>query len=59
MIGQSGKTVRPKLFLSIGASGAVHYATGFLKSKVIVAIDINPLIVHAQGVVAVDATIVL
>jgi electron transfer flavoprotein alpha subunit len=42
MIGQSGKTVRPKLFISIGASGAVHYTTGFQKSRVIVAIDKNP-----------------
>jgi len=42
MIGQSGKTVRPKLFLSVGASGALHYTTGFLKSKVIVGIDRNP-----------------
>ena len=41
-IGQSGKTVRPKLFVSIGASGAVHYTTGFLKSRVIVGIDKNP-----------------
>lgn len=42
MIGQSGKTVRPKLFLSVGASGALHYTTGFHKSKVIVGIDKNP-----------------
>ncbi len=42
MIGQSGKTVRPELFISIGASGAMHYTTGFLKSKVIVAIDRSP-----------------
>jgi electron transfer flavoprotein alpha subunit len=42
MIGQSGKTVRPKLFMSIGASGALHYTTGFLKSRVIVGIDRNP-----------------
>ncbi|MBN2398277.1 MAG: electron transfer flavoprotein subunit alpha/FixB family protein [Deltaproteobacteria bacterium] len=42
MIGQSGKTVRPDLFVSVGASGAMHYTTGFLKSKVIVAIDRNP-----------------
>jgi len=42
MIGQSGKTVKPKLFLSVGASGALHYTTGFHKSKVIVAIDKNP-----------------
>jgi electron transfer flavoprotein alpha subunit len=42
MIGQSGKTVKPRLFISIGASGATHYTTGFLKSKTIVAIDRNP-----------------
>ncbi len=42
MIGQSGKTVRPKLLISLGASGAVHYTTGFQKSRVIVAIDKNP-----------------
>jgi electron transfer flavoprotein alpha subunit len=42
MIGQSGKTVSPKLFISIGASGAMHFTTGFLRSKVILAIDQNP-----------------
>jgi electron transfer flavoprotein alpha subunit len=42
MIGQSGKMVRPKLFVSIGASGAAQYTTGFLKSRVIVGIDKNP-----------------
>lgn len=42
IIGQSGKTVHPKLFISAGASGAVHYTTGFLKSGVIVCIDKNP-----------------
>jgi electron transfer flavoprotein alpha subunit len=42
MIGQSGKTVSPKLFISLGASGAMHFTTGFLRSKVILAIDQNP-----------------
>ena len=42
MIGQSGKTVSPKLFMSIGSSGAMHFTTGFLRSKVILAIDQNP-----------------
>ena len=42
MIGQSGKMVRPKLFVSIGASGAMHYTTGFSKSNVVVGIDKNP-----------------
>lgn len=42
MIGQSGSTVSPDLFISIAASGAPHYTTGFAKSKLIVAIDRNP-----------------
>ncbi|MEA1936049.1 MAG: electron transfer flavoprotein subunit alpha/FixB family protein [Thermodesulfobacteriota bacterium] len=42
MIGQSGKMVRPRLFVSIGASGAMHYTTGFSKANVIVGIDRNP-----------------
>ncbi|UCC60630.1 MAG: electron transfer flavoprotein subunit alpha/FixB family protein [Dehalococcoidia bacterium] len=42
MIGQSGKTVSPELFISIGASGAMHYTTGFSRSKVILAVDRNP-----------------
>jgi len=42
MIGQSGSTVSPDLFISVGASGAPHYTTGFAKSKIIVAVDRNP-----------------
>jgi electron transfer flavoprotein alpha subunit len=42
MIGQSGKTVKPGLFVSLGASGAMHYTTGFMGSKVVLAVDQNP-----------------
>jgi electron transfer flavoprotein alpha subunit len=42
MIGQSGKAVNPKLFISVGASGAPQFTSGFIKSKVILAIDQNP-----------------
>lgn len=42
MIGQSGKTVSPKLFMSFGASGAMHFVTGFLKSKFIFAVTNDP-----------------
>lgn len=42
LIGQSGKTVSPKLFISLGASGAMHFTTGFLKSRVVLAVDQNP-----------------
>ncbi len=42
MLGSSGKTISPKLLISIGASGAMHFTTGFLKSKSILAINIDP-----------------
>jgi electron transfer flavoprotein alpha subunit len=42
MIGQSGKMVKPGLFVSLGASGAMHYTTGFMGSKVVLAVDQNP-----------------
>ncbi len=42
LIGQSGRTVSPDLFISVGTSGAPHYTTGFAKSKVVVAVDRNP-----------------
>ncbi len=42
MIGQSGKTVSPGFFVSLGASGVMHYTTGFMGSKVVLAVDQNP-----------------
>jgi electron transfer flavoprotein alpha subunit len=42
MLGSSGKTINPKLLISVGASGQMHFTTGFLKSKVILAINDNP-----------------
>ena len=42
LIGSSGKTVSPKLFISIGANGAAHYSCGFQKAKYVIAIDKDP-----------------
>ena len=42
LIGQSGKTVSPDLFISLGASGAAQFTTGFEKAKVILAVEQNP-----------------
>ena len=42
MIGVSGKIVRPRLFISAGASGAPHYTAGFDKAEIILAIDQIP-----------------
>ena len=42
MIGQSGKVIGPNLFISLGASGAMHFSTGFERAKFVLAVDSNP-----------------
>jgi electron transfer flavoprotein alpha subunit len=42
LIGQTGKTVRPRLLLSIGTSGAVQYTAGITGSDFIVAVNRDP-----------------
>ncbi len=42
LIGQTGKTVHPRLLFSIGTSGAVQYTAGITNSEYIVAINRDP-----------------
>jgi electron transfer flavoprotein alpha subunit len=42
MIGQSGKTVRPTLYIGVGISGVMHHVVGMDQSKHVITINSDP-----------------
>ncbi len=56
MIGQSGKTVRPDLYIGVGISGVMHHVVGMDQSKLIINIntDGNAEIFETSDIIVVE-----
>ena len=61
-IGQTGKTVSPRVYMAFGISGAIHHITGIENSKKIIAINTDenaPIFQNADVKIVQDAVKIL
>ena len=61
-IGQTGKTVSPKVYMAFGISGAIHHIAGIENSKKIIAINTDenaPIFQNADVKIVQDAAKIL
>ncbi len=58
LVGESGKLIRPRLYIALGISGAPQHMTGVKESKIIVAVNISekaPIVKQCDYFVRADA----
>lgn len=42
MVGQTGKTIHPKLYLGFGISGQIQHTTSIVDSTIIASVNLDP-----------------
>ncbi|HNW30289.1 MAG TPA: electron transfer flavoprotein subunit alpha/FixB family protein, partial [Spirochaetota bacterium] len=62
MIGQTGKTIRPRLYLGFGISGQIQHTASIVDSEIIVSVNTSetaPIVEISDYVISEDANIFL
>lgn len=61
-VGQTGKTIAPKVYIAFGISGAIHHIAGICNAKKIIAVNTDenaPIFENADVAITEDASLVL